>query len=53
MIKFHPHFDEILKKILLEDKNAKIFLIDDKIQGTRLKQRLKKNIKNNYEKIII
>ena len=51
MIKFHPHFDEILKKILLEDKNAKIFLIDDKIQGTRLKQRLKKNIKNNYEKI--
>ena len=51
LIKFHPHFDEILKKILLDDKNAKIFLIDNKLLGKKLRNRLKKNIPNNYDKI--
>lgn len=51
MIKFHPHFDEILNKILLDDKNAKIFLIDNKFLGEKLKNRLKKNIQIKYDKI--
>ena len=51
LIKFHPHFDEILKKILLEDKHAKIYLIDDNVLGSKLRNRLKKNISINYDNI--
>ena len=42
MIKFHPHFDEILKKILSDDNKAKFFLIDNKNLGSKLRRRLKK-----------
>lgn len=52
LIKFHPHFDQILNKILIEDKKAKIFLIDDYNLGLKLKNRLKNNIPNNFERII-
>ena len=51
MIKFHPHFDEIIKKILLDDKNAKILIIDNDALGEKLKNRLKKNIPNNFDRI--
>ena len=51
LIKFHPHFDEILKKILLEDKYAKIYLIEDNVLGNKLRNRLKKNISINYDNI--
>lgn len=51
MIKFHPHFDEILKKILSDDNKAKFFLIDNKNLGSKLRRRLKKNIPTNYDKI--
>lgn len=50
-IKFHPHFDEVVKNILSEDKGAKLFLLDDKILGEKLRNRLKKNIPNSYDKI--
>lgn len=52
LIKFHPHFDQILNKILIDDKKAKIFLIDDYNLGLKLKNRLKNNISNNFERII-
>jgi len=52
LIKFHPHFDQILDKILIDDKKAKIFLIDDYNLGLKLKNRLKNNIPNNFERII-
>ena len=52
LIKFHPHFDQILYKILKDDKKAKIFLIDDYNLGLKLKNRLKNNIPNNFERII-
>ena len=52
LIKFHPHFDQILDKILIDDKKAKIFLIDDSNLGLKLKNRLKNNIPNNFERII-
>ena len=52
LIKFHPHFDQILDKILKDDKKAKIFLIDDYNIGLKLKNRLKNNIPNNFERII-
>jgi len=51
MIKFHPHFDEIIKKILSDDNKAKFFLIDNKNLGSKLRNRLKRNIPNNYDKI--
>ena len=46
LIKIHPHFDVILKKILQNDKKAKITFIKDKenILAKKLLIRLKKNI---------
>ena len=46
LIKIHPHFDNIIKKILDEDKKAKILFIKDKneILSKKLFERLKRII---------
>ena len=46
LIKIHPHFDNIIKKILDEDKKAKILFIKDKneILSKKLFERLKRAI---------
>jgi len=53
LIKVHPHFDQIIKKILKEDKKAKIIFIKDKneIISKKLFERFKKNIPEDYERI--
>ena len=53
LIKIHPHFDEILKKILKKDKKAKILFIKDKkeILVKKLKKRFKKIIEFGYDRI--
>ena len=53
LIKIHPHFDEILKKILEKDKKAKILFIKDKkeILEKKLKKRFKKIIKFDSDRI--
>ena len=53
LIKIHPNFDEIIDKILIKDKKAKIFFIQDesKIISKKLFERFKKNIPLNYERI--
>ena len=53
LIKIHPHFDIILKKILQKDKKAKIFFIKDKNQilYKKLSNRLKKNLKSDFKNI--
>ena len=54
LVKVHPHFDQIIKKILKEDKKAQIIFIKDKneIISKKLFERFKKNIPINYERII-
>ena len=46
LIKIHPHFDNVIKKILDKDKKAKILFIKDKneILSKKLFERFKKNI---------
>ena len=53
LIKIHPHFDEILKKILEKDKKAKILFIKNKkeILEKKLKKRFKKIIKFDSDRI--
>ena len=53
LIKIHPNFDEIINKILIKDKKAKIFFIHDKtkIISKKLFERFKKSIPSNYERI--
>ena len=53
LIKIHPNFDEIINKILIKDKKAKIFFIQDKsrIISKKLFERFKKTIPLNYERI--
>jgi len=53
LLKIHPHFDEILKKILNKDKKAKIFFIRDKenILAIKLQKRFKKNIQFDCNRI--
>ena len=53
MFKIHPDFDEIIKKILLEDKKAKIYFIKDKddILFKKFYERIKKKIINHSERI--
>ena len=53
LIKIHPNFDEILKKILQNDSKAKIIFIkdDQNILAKKLIQRFKKTIPNNSERI--
>ena len=45
LMKIHPHFDEIVGKILNKDKKSKIFFIKDKdeIMSKKLLKRFKKN----------
>ena len=52
LIKVHPHFDEIINKILIEDKKAEILFIKDKneIISKKLFERFKKHIPS-YERI--
>lgn len=52
LIKVHPHFDEIINKILIEDKKAEIIFIKDKneIISKKLFERFKKHI-SSYERI--
>lgn len=53
LIKIHPNFDEILKKILEKDEKAKIYLIKDKNQilVKKLQKRFKKKIKTGFDRI--
>jgi protein O-GlcNAc transferase len=53
MMKLHPDFDEILKKILENDKKAIIYFIkdDDEVLSKKIYERLKKKISNNIERI--
>ena len=53
MMKLHPDFDEILKKILENDKKATIYFIkdSDEILYKKIYERLRKKIPNNFEKI--
>ena len=53
LIKIHPHFDEILKKILKKYKKDKILFIKDKkeILVKKLKKRFKKIIEFGYDRI--
>ena len=53
LIKIHPNFDEILKKILEKDEKAKIYFIRDKNQilDKKLQKRFKKKINNDYNRI--
>ena len=53
LIKIHPDFDQILKKILQNDKKAKIIFIKDNygILAKKLMLRFKKTITDNLEKI--
>ena len=53
LIKIHPDFDEILKKILQNDKKAKIIFIkdDNEVIAKKLILRFKKTITSNLERI--
>jgi len=53
LIKVHPHFDEVINKILKEDKKAEVIFIKDadEIISKKLFNRFKKNIPSNYERI--
>ena len=54
LIKIHPKFDKIIKKILEKDRKAKIFFIKDydEIFSKLLFFRLKKILSNNIDRII-
>ena len=45
LMKIHPHFDEIISKILTKDKKSKIFFIKDKneVMSKKLLKRFEKN----------
>ena len=53
LMKFHPHFDEIIAKILRKDKKAKILFIKDKseILSKKIIDRFKKNSSIDFERI--
>lgn len=51
LIKFHPDFDEVLNEIIKKDKKAIINLIFDERVGSKFLERLKHNLKTNFEKI--
>ena len=53
LIKLHPHFDQILAKIIKKDKNANILLIkdNDEIMSQNLIERFQKNSSLNSDKI--
>ena len=50
LIKFHPHFDEIINRILKKDKKAKLFIIQDQLFN-KIDLRLKKNISENIDRV--
>ena len=52
-MKFHPHFDEIIAKILSKDKKAKILFIKDKseILSKKIIDRFKKNSLIDFDRI--
>ena len=54
LFKFHPDFDEIIKKILIKDKKAKIYFLKDakNILARSIQKRLKKKIDKNIERVI-
>ena len=53
LMKFHPHFDEIIAKILKKDKKAKILFIKDKseILSKKIIDRFKKNSLIDFDRI--
>ena len=53
LIKLHPHFDEILAKIIKKDKSANILLIkdNDEVMSQNLIERFKKNPSLDNDKI--
>ena len=54
LVKIHPDFDQIIKKILEKDPAAKIYFVKDKNYTLykKLSARLKKNVVSNMDKII-
>jgi len=54
LIKLHPDFDEIIKKILIKDKKAKIFLLKDpkNILSNSIFNRIKKKIGINIDRFV-
>ncbi len=54
LIKFHPDFDEIFKKILIKDKKAKIFLLKDpkNILSNSILNRIKKKLGSNIDRFV-
>jgi len=54
LIKIHPDFDEVIKKILMKDKKAKIFLLKDpkNILSNSIFNRIKKKIGKNIDRFI-
>ena len=54
LIKFHPNFDEIFKKILIKDKKAKIFLLKDpkNILSNSILNRIKKKLGSNIDRFV-
>jgi len=53
LFKFHPDFDEIIKKILIKDKKAKIFFLKDSnnVLAKSIYERLKKKVNGNIERV--
>lgn len=53
LFKIHPDFDEIIKKILINDKKAKIFFINDidNIFSKKIFERLSKKLNSNIENV--
>ncbi len=54
LIKFHPNFDEIFKKILIKDKKAKIYLLKDpkNILSNSILNRIKKKLGSNIDRFV-
>ena len=54
LIKFHPDFDEIFKKILIKDKKAKIYLLKDpkNILSNSILNRIKKKLGSNIDRFV-
>ena len=55
LIKIHPNFDEIINKILIKDKKAKIFFIKDKtkIISKKLLKDSKKAFRQTMKELVL
>ena len=53
LFKIHPDFDEVIKKIIMNDKKAKIFFINDidNVFSKKIFKRLSKKLNGNIENV--